>query len=151
MKVWRAVQSGSFCSKLRYFTDQNDKSRCHMKMNFDYFQKWMLQIVRMEKVDEKNELICLVFMFFSWVVVFHLSKKVNLLQFCADISKKASIKAIYIFNIKVLTTLFQKIIWFVRVWAIIHEKLVNKISKQMLFQLEFHKIIWLRTLMSPKN
>ena len=60
-----------------------------MKMNFDYFQKWMLQIVRMEKVDEKNELICLVFMFYSWVVVFDLSKKVYFLKFCADISKKS--------------------------------------------------------------
>ena len=30
----------------------------HMKMNFDYFQipKWMLQTVRVEKVDEKNGL-----------------------------------------------------------------------------------------------
>ena len=38
-------------------------------MNFEYFQiqKWMLQTVRLEKVDEKNGVICLVFMFLSWV------------------------------------------------------------------------------------
>ena len=38
-------------------------------MNFEYFQiqKWMLQTVRLEKVDEKNGVICLVFMFPSWV------------------------------------------------------------------------------------
>ena len=48
-----------------------------MKMNFDYFQiqKWMLQTVRAEKVDEKNGVICLVSMFPSWVMVFKLSKK----------------------------------------------------------------------------
>ena len=37
-------------------------------MNFDYFQtqKWMLQTVRGEKVDEKNGVICLIFVFPSW-------------------------------------------------------------------------------------
>ena len=67
-----------------------------MKMNFEYFQtqKWILQIVRSEKVDEKNGVICLVSMFPSWVMVLKLSKKVQVLQFCADLSKKSkSIKA----------------------------------------------------------
>ena len=72
----------------------------HMKMNFEYFQiqKWILQTVRSEKVDEKNGVICLVSMFPSWVMVLKLSKKVHFLQFCADLSKKSkSIKAIYIY------------------------------------------------------
>ena len=67
-----------------------------MKMNFEYFQtqKWILQTVRSEKVDEKNTVICLVSMFPSWVMVLKLSKKVQVLQFCADLSKKSkSIKA----------------------------------------------------------
>ena len=71
-----------------------------MKMNFEYFQiqKWILQTVRSEKVDEKNGAIYLVSMFPSWVVVFKLSKKVYFLQFCADFTKKSkSIKAIYIY------------------------------------------------------
>ena len=71
-----------------------------MKMNFEYFQiqKWILQTVRSEKVDEKNGVICLVSMFPSWVMVLKLSKKVHFLQFCADLSKKSkSIKAIYIY------------------------------------------------------
>ena len=36
-----------------------------MKMNFEYFpvQKGILQTVRLEKVDEKNGVICLVSMF----------------------------------------------------------------------------------------
>ena len=69
-------------------------------MSFDYFQiqKWMLQTVRAEKVDEKNGVICLVSMFPSWVMVLKLSKKVHFLQFCADLSKKSkSVKAIYIY------------------------------------------------------
>ena len=69
-------------------------------MNFDYpqIQKWLLQTVRAEKVDEKNGAICLVSMFLSWVLVCKLSKKVYFLQFCADLSKKSkSVKAIYIY------------------------------------------------------
>ena len=36
-----------------------------MKINFDYFQiqKWMLQTVRAEKVDEEIRVICLVSIF----------------------------------------------------------------------------------------
>ena len=52
---------------------------------------------RAEKVDENNGFAWIVFMFHSWVEVFKLSKKVHLLQFCADPSKKSkSIKAINI-------------------------------------------------------
>ena len=76
----------------------------------------MLQTVRMEKVDEKNEVICLVFMFLSKIVTLNLSRKVHFFQFCADPSKKPkSVKAIYIVHMKALTTLFQKMIWFIGV------------------------------------
>ena len=77
-----------------------DQTGDHMKMNFDYFQiqKWMLQTVRAEKVDDKKGVFCLVSMFPSWVMVCKLSKKVHFLQFCADLSKKSkSVKAIYIY------------------------------------------------------
>ena len=57
----------------------------------------MLQTVRAEKVD-KNGVICLVSMLPSWVMVLKLSKKVDFLQFCADLSKQCkSVKAIYIY------------------------------------------------------
>ena len=72
----------------------------HMKINFEYFQiqKWILQTVRSEKVDEKNGVICLVSMFLSGVKVLKLSKKVHFLQFCAELSKRSkSIKAIYMY------------------------------------------------------
>ena len=71
-----------------------------MKKNFDYFQiqTLMLQTVRVEKVDEKNGVICLVSMFPSWVMVLKCSKKVHFMQFCADLSKKPkSLKAIFMY------------------------------------------------------
>ena len=71
-----------------------------MKMTFDYLQiqKWMLQTIRAEKVDEKNGVICLVSMFPTWVMVLKLSKKGHFLQFWANLGKKCnSIKAIYIY------------------------------------------------------
>ena len=67
-------------------------------MNFEYFQEWILQRVRSEKVDGKNGVICLVFMLPSWGMVLKLSKKVHFFAICADLSKKSkSMKAIYIY------------------------------------------------------
>ena len=62
-----------------------------MKINVEFFQiqKSMLQTIRVEKV------VCLVFMMPYEVIVLKSSKKVNILQFCADLSKKC-IKEIYI-------------------------------------------------------
>ena len=42
-----------------------DQREGHIKINSDYFQmqKGMVQTVRANKVDEKNEVICLVSMF----------------------------------------------------------------------------------------
>ena len=77
-----------------------DQMGHHIKTNFDYFQiqKWMLQIVKEEKVDGKNGVICLVSMFPSWVMVLKCSKKVHFMQFCADLSKKPkSLKAIFMY------------------------------------------------------
>ena len=77
----------------------------------------------------------------------NLSRKVYFLQFCADFSQKPkSVKAINIFHLKVLTTLFQKIIWLIGVWAIPYEILAIKISKN-----KFNEIIWFQTLISPKT
>ena len=54
--------------------------------------------LRVEKVDEKDGVICLVSMFPSWVMVLQWTKKVHLLQFCADLTMKPkSVKAIYIY------------------------------------------------------
>ena len=47
-----------------------------MKMNFDIFQiqKWISQTARAQKVVKKNEVICLVSFFPSWVMVLKLPK-----------------------------------------------------------------------------
>ena len=100
-KVWWAVWIGSFWPKnWDILQTRLDQKGDHMKMNFEFFQiqKWILQTVRSEKVDEKNGVICLVSMFPSWVMVLKLSKKMHFLQFCAELSKKSkSSKAIYIY------------------------------------------------------
>ena len=91
----------AFGQKLSYFADQNGpKGESHENEFWIFqFQKSMLQTVRSEKVDEKNGVICLVFMFPFWVMVLKLSKTVHFLQFCADLSKKStSIKGIYIYE-----------------------------------------------------
>ena len=64
------------------------------------------------KVDETYGPICLVSMFSSLIIVFKLSNKVHFLQFCGDLSKKLkSVKAIRYMDLKVLITLFEKVIW----------------------------------------
>ena len=84
----------AFGQKLKYFADHNGLKGVihfwvwkyskiyfhvvpHMKMKFEYFQtqKWTLQTVRAEEVDEKNGVISLVSMFPSWVMVFNCLKK----------------------------------------------------------------------------
>ena len=93
-------KSVAFVQKLRYIHTRKDQGGDHMKINFECFQlqKWTLPTVRVETADGENGVICLVFMFPSWVMVLNLPKKVHLLQFCADLSKKSkSIKAICIY------------------------------------------------------
>ena len=53
-----------------------DKKGHPIKMNFDNFQiqKWISQIVRAQKVDEKSGVICLVSFFPSWVMALKLHK-----------------------------------------------------------------------------
>ena len=46
----------------------------------------------------KNGVICLASMFSTQVMVCKLSKKVNFLQFCADLSNKSRSKSIYIYT-----------------------------------------------------
>ena len=63
--------------------------------------------VRAQRVDEKNGIICLVFMSPSWVIVLKLSKIESFLQIFADVSKKLSLlQQILIMHLKVLVSLF---------------------------------------------
>ena len=51
-------------------------------------------------------------------------------------------------NLKVLITLFQKMLWFIGAWANVYEILAIKISKRLYRNLE--TFLQLQTLMSPK-
>ena len=136
---------------MRNFKNQNGSKGGPHKNEFWLFSNTKINITNRSRSRWKKEVICPVFKFLSWVMALNLSRKMNFLQFCADFSKKPkSVKAIYIFHLKVLTTLFQKMIWFIGVWATLYEILAIKISKNMLTQI-FNKIIWFRTLTSPKT
>ena len=123
---------------MMYFTDQNEPKRVeHMKINFDYFQiqKIVLQTVRAEKSRWKNEAICLTSMFPSKGVVLNCPKKFIFCNFVLFSAKNLSLlKQLVYMHLKVLITLFLKMIWFIGVWANVHELLAIKISKNMLTQ-----------------
>ena len=95
----------------------------HLKMKFDYFQiqKWMSQTVRAENVDEK----CIFFEILCWPQ----QKKTSLLK-----------QFIYM-HLKVLITLFQKMVWFMGVSATVHDILMIRISKKMLTQQKYNKFM----------
>ena len=95
----------------------------------------MLQTVRVQKVDEENEVI----------MVLKLSQKVQFL-----LTSAGNLRLIDT-HLKMFITLFQKIIKFTGVWATIQEILAIKISKKMLTQQKFNKTFWLQTLISPEK
>ena len=105
----------------------------------------MLQTIRAEKVDQKNVVICLVPMFPFWVKVRKLAKKVHFLQFCANLSKKSkSANAIYIYASESSHyTLSEK--------SHRLEILAIKISKKILNQQKFNKILQFQMLISLKQ
>ena len=78
-----------------------------------------------------------------------MSKKGCFLQFCADLSRNLSLlKQFANILLKVLITLFQKILWFAGVCATVQEKLTIKLSKKMLTQQKFDIILQLQALIS---
>ena len=104
----------------------------NLKMNLKYFQiqKWMLQADRAEKVDEKNGVICVVFMFPSWVMILELSKKVHFFQFCADLSKKSlsMLKQFTYMHLKPFVMHFQKML-FTMLWLHVLKTLMFEIEE----------------------
>ena len=80
-----------------------------MKLNFDNFQmeKWVSETVRAQKSDEKNGVICQVFMCPFWVMALKLSKIVAFLHFFADLSKKSkTVIAVYVYALEISRSLF---------------------------------------------
>ena len=101
----------------------------------------MLQTVRAEKADEKIGVICLISMFPSRIMVLKLSKKCFFCNFELTSARNVSLlKQFTYLHLKVLITLFQKIIWFIRAGATVHEILPIKKGK-MLNQQIFNKIL----------
>ena len=110
-----------------------DQSVDQMKMNFEHFQKqkWMLQRVKAEKVDEENRVICLVSMFPSWVMVRKFSKKVHFHNFVLTLARNLNLLKQFIYmHLKVLIALFQKMVKFIGVPATVrsHVFFLNLIS-----------------------
>ena len=83
----------------------------------------MLQTVRVEIVDEKNEVICLLSRFPFWVIVIKLSKKVEIFAILCWAQQEIYVYqsnlhiCVYIY----LVTRFQKMILFIMVWLIVLE------------------------------
>ena len=118
---------GSFWPKIEvFYRPEWSKKGYHLKINFEYFwiQKWMLQTVRAEKVDEKNGVICLVSIFPSWVMVLRLCKKFIFCNFVLTsarnlpISKfiKNKLKQFTYRHLKGLVMHVQKMVLFIMPW-----------------------------------
>ena len=106
-----------------------------MKMNFEYFQiqKWVLQRVRSEKVEEKNWAISLVSMFPFWVKVLKLSKKVRFCKFVlTSVKNLCLLKHFTYMHLEGLATHFQKMVLFIMLWL--------TILKILVFEIEVRKI-----------
>ena len=105
-----------------------------MKKNFDIFQiqKWILQTVRAQKVDEKNVVICLVSFFLSWVMVLKLPKCIFCKFKLTSAQNLNLLKQFIYIHLIDLIMLFQKIVCLKGVCATIHEISRNKILKKVL-------------------
>ena len=107
---------------------------------------------RVENMDEKNGVICLVSMFISWVMVLKLSRKGIFCNFVLISAKTLSLWRQFAYmHLKVLIALFQKMIYFLGVWTTVHEVLAIKWSKNTLTQQKFNKLIWVQTVISLKQ
>ena len=116
----------------------------HMKMNFEYFQiqKWMLQTVRAEKVDEINWVICPVSMFPSWVMVFKLSKKVHFCNFVLTSARNLSLlKQFTYMQLDDFVTYFQKMVLLITLWLTALEILGFQVEEFLLSQHLFYILI----------
>ena len=115
--------------KFRYFADQNGSKGDSMQMNFDNFQiqKWISQIDRAQKVDKKCGHLSS-FLFYS------LSYGRKWCMFCKFVPISARnlnlLKQFIYSHLKDLMRLFQEIVYFIGVWATVHEILRNKIAKK---------------------
>ena len=83
-------ESVAFAQNWGILQTRMDQMGDHVKMSFEYFQiqKWMLQTVRAENVDERNGVICLVSCFLPELWSLNCLKSAFFFAICADMSKK---------------------------------------------------------------
>ena len=115
----------------------------NLKTNFKYFQiqKRRLRAGTAEKVDEKNGVICVVFIFPSWVMVFKLSKKVHFFKFVLNSAKKPKMLKQFTYkHLEGLVTHFQKLLLFTMLLINTSKILVFEIEKFVKFLLIQHRL-----------
>ena len=136
--------------KFRYFADQNVPKGNENKFR-QFSNTKISQTVRTEKVDEKNEVICLVPFFPSWVMVLKLPKIIHFCKFVLTSSRNLNLLKQFIYvHLKDLIMLFRKIVHFIGVWATVKEMLKNQISSKVVTLQKLNKIHQLQTLISSK-
>ena len=107
----------------------------------------MLQTVRTEKVYEKwSHLPSFQISFLSYV-----QKSEFLATLCWTQQDNCLLKQFTYMHLKAVITLFQEIVWFIGVWATIHEILAIKITKKVMTLQKFSKFLQLQTLTPPKQ
>ena len=123
--------------------------RHHLKMNLNYLQIKKMNVTNSYCRKSRWKKWGYLFSYHVpfWLMVLQLSKRVYLLQFCADLrSKPKYVNATYINAPESFFTFFEKMTWFIVVWTLVHEILAIKISKKMLTQQIFNKFLRLQTL-----
>ena len=98
---------------MSYFTDWNGPIGGPHEIDFGVFSNSEMNVTKSqsEKNRCKNGIVCLVSMFHSSVIVFKLSRKLQFLQFCADLSRKA---VYYVCNVFYVITYY---LGDIRVWS----------------------------------
>ena len=83
---------------------------------------------------------------------FNSPKKCIFCNFVITSARNLSLlKQVTSMHLKVLNTLFQKKIWFIGVWATVHDILAIKILKKMLTQQKSNKMLQFQTAVSSKH
>ena len=109
-------ESVAFTQKWSILLTRIDQMIDHTKMNFDYFQiqKWMLQRVQAVKVYEKMGSFVWFPCFIPELWSLNCSKKCLFCNFVLTLARNLSLlKQFTYVHLKVLITLFQKMIWFI--------------------------------------
>ena len=100
-----------------------------------------------EKVDEKMEWSVQLPRFLPELWSLNCPKKYIFCNFVLTSARNLSLLKQFTYTkLKVLITVFQILIWFIGVWATIHEISAIKSSKTMLTQQKFNKVLRFQTL-----